>query len=68
MRAHNQEKCKQSILLSLPEEKVFISSDVEYCTDCNHDHNISCNVCEALKEAIEEIHSAIEKYSSKINI
>ena len=27
MRAYNQEKCKQSILLSLPEDKVFILYD-----------------------------------------
>ena len=27
MRAHNQEKCKQSVLLSLLEDKVFILSD-----------------------------------------
>ena len=27
MRAHNQEKCKQSILLSLLEDKVFVLSD-----------------------------------------
>ena len=40
----------------------------DYSTDCSHDHGISCNDCEALKEAIQEIHSAIQKYSSKINI
>ena len=27
MRAHNQEKCKQSVLLSLLEDEVFILSD-----------------------------------------
>ena len=42
-------------------------ADADYCTDCSHDHNISCNDCEALKEAIQRIHSVIVKYSSKIN-
>ena len=42
-------------------------ADADYRIDCSHDHNTSCNDCEALKKAIQEIHSAIEKYSSKIN-
>ena len=42
-------------------------ADADYCTDCGHNHNISFNDCKALKEAIQEIHSAIEKYSWKIN-
>ena len=42
-------------------------ADSDYCTGCGHDLNISCNDCKALKEAIQEIHSAIGKYSSEIN-
>ena len=42
-------------------------ADADYRTDCSHDYNTSCNDGEALKKAIQEIHSAIEKYSSKIN-
>ena len=42
-------------------------ADADYRIDCSHDHNTSCNDREALKKAIQEIHSAIEKYSSKIN-
>ena len=56
----NKERCAQTCTrlkeakLHYRDESFALSdpTDVEYCTDCSHDHNISCNDCEALKEAI----------------
>lgn len=42
------------------------ANDADYCIDCNHVHDRACQSCEALKEVIQEIQSAISRYSANI--
>ena len=43
------------------------SNNTDYRTVCSHSHDHVCHDCEALKEVIQDIQSAIGKCSSKIN-